>query len=311
MQEENNKKFEEIADKFLVGKGESSDIVIQNLKSINSLEKSEIIPALNYFASIEKAPRTLLHIVKEIGKHRDKASTSVLTNLLTNYKDDANQYLKVRCIAAGIIGQIKDESAIISLMYVMNDRDENYKLRLAAAEALGKIGNSQAVMPLIGIVSDDEEQSVYLKESATKALGMIGDERAVEPLISILDVQKDIIDKFTYLKEKIVETLGKFNFKQDERLYALKKVLNDKSPHVRASAVEAISEIENDNIVSIIEPMLHDNNEGVAKTTVYAIYTIEGKDGLLRLLKQQDLPSACKDEVFEILDEEDDDEDCE
>jgi len=308
MSEENRKKLENIAEKFLVGKGEVSDVVIQNLKEINKLEKEEILPALNYFAAIEKTPKTLLHILKEIGRHKDRSSSAILIELLTSFKDEKDQYLKIRCAAANILGHIKDENTIIPLMYVMNDREENYKLRLAAAEALGKAGNSQAVMPLIGIVSDDEEKSVYLKESATKALGMIGDERAVEPLISLLDVQKGIINRFTYLREKIVETLGKLRFKKDRRMEALRNVLEDKSPHVRASAIEALCEIEDAYIIDIIKPMIYDENECVAKTAVHAVYSLEDKDGLLRLLEKEDLPAICRGEIHEILDEEEDDE---
>lgn len=308
MQEENLKKLEYMAEKFLVGKGESSDIVIQNIKGLKSFDKEEMIPVLNYFAGIEKTPKTLLHIVKEIGRHRDRSSIPVLINLLTDFTEDKDQYLKIRCAAAGILGYIKDEGAIIPLMYVMNDRQENYKLRLSAADALGKIGNSQAVMPLIGIVSDEEEKSVYLKESATKALGMIDDERAVEPLINVLDVKKDIADKFTYLREKVVETLGRLSFKKDRRLEALRNVLDDKSPHVRASAVEALSEIDDGCIVEIIESMLYDESESVAKTAVYAIYNLEDKDGLTRLLEKEDLPKVCREEIQEIFEEEEDEE---
>jgi hypothetical protein len=55
------------------------------------------------------------------------------------------------------------------------------------------------------------EKSVYVRESAAAALGMLGDIRAIDPLVSILETKKGFIDKFTFLKEKIIETLSKFN----------------------------------------------------------------------------------------------------
>jgi len=304
MQEKNKKNFKEIADEFLIGKEESPDVAIERLKKIKDFSQNDAILILNYFAEIEKNPNTLFHILKEIGKYKDKSSSQILIELLTGYKKEDARYLKVRCSIAGILGNIKDDSAILPLMYVMNDREEDYKLRLAAAESLGKIGNNQAVMPLIKIVSDDEEKSVYLKESATKALGMLGDERAVEPLISLLDLQKDILDKFTYLRERIVQALGKLNFKKDRRIQVLRNVLNDKSAHVRASAIEALSEIDEDIVVEFIEPMIYDENESVAKTAIYALYNIEGEDCLIKLLSKKDLPAVCREEINEILAEE-------
>ena len=94
---------------------------------------------------------------------------------------------------------------------------------LLATEALGKLGNNYAVSPLIDIVSDKTEQSIYLKESATKALGMIGDMRAVEPLVAILESNESFISKFSFLKERILETLRKIGSKDDRTFKAIKK----------------------------------------------------------------------------------------
>lgn len=311
MQEEYRKKLQEQALDFLVGQGNNPDVVINRLKGIRNLNKQEAISLLNHFADLEKDTKVLNYIVQEIGRYRDKSSLGVLIDLLTGYKEKKNEYLKVRCTVAGILGNFRDESAILPLMYIMNDREEDYRLRLAAAESLGKIGSNKAVSPLIKIVSDDEEKSVYLKESATKALGMIGDEDAVEPLINMLDMQKDLVDKFTYLKEKIVEVLGKLNFKKDRRIEALRKVLCDRSPHVRASALEALSETGDERVLEYIEPLLRDDNESVAKTAVCAIYNLMGREYLEEMLVRENLPTVCREEIEEILAEEDEEEEFE
>ena len=90
--------------------------------------------------------------------------------------------------------------------------DENYKVKLSCAEALGKIGDKYAVLPLMNIVEDETESSVYVKESAVSALGMIGDEKAVDSLVSILESKKGFLDKFTFLKERALEALNKLNY---------------------------------------------------------------------------------------------------
>jgi HEAT repeat protein len=196
-------------------------------------------------------------------------------------------------------------------MYVMNDKHEYYKIRLTAAEALGKIGNIYAVVPLINIATDEEEKSVYVRESAVKALAMIGDERAVEPLISVIETKNGIIDKFTFLKERIIETLGKLGFKKDKRIDALKKALFDESPHIKIRAIEALCEIEDDIILTLLEPMIYDKDENVSRSAINALYLIESGEYLLGLLERHNLPQWCREEINEILteDEEDDEED--
>ncbi len=304
MHEDNIKKLQEAAAKYLIGTGETSEIVIENLKELKKFKKEEAVLLLNYFAGIEKNPKTVYYIVKEITKYKDKSSLQPLIDLLTALEGDKEQFLKIRCTVASALGHIGDESAILSLMYVMNNKDEHYRLRLCAAESLGKLGTGQAVMPLIKILSDDEEKSVYLKESATKALGMIGDERALDPLINVLDMQKYIVDKFTFLREKAVEALGKLNFNKDRRIDALRKVLRDKSSHVRASAIEALCETGEEEVLGLIEPMVYDDNESVAKTAIHALYELQGDKYLEKLLEKENLPTCCRVEIEEILEEE-------
>ena len=78
----------------------------------------------------------------------------------------------------------------------MNSKDENYKVRLACADALGRIGDKYAVKPLIELLEDETEKSMYLKESATFALGMLGDTSAIDPLVAILESKQGFFDKF-------------------------------------------------------------------------------------------------------------------
>ncbi|OGI02557.1 MAG: hypothetical protein A2Y25_09620 [Candidatus Melainabacteria bacterium GWF2_37_15] len=309
MQDDKLERFKSLTEEFLPQQDETPDAVNKKLQKLKKLEKQEAVYVLNYIAGIEKNPKILTSIVKEIGKYRDQSSVQVLIDLLTGFKENRDQYLDVRITTATTLGILKDESAIVPLMYVMNDKGESYRVRLWAADALGKIGNSQAVVPLIKIVSDEEEKSVYLKESAAKALGMIGDERAVDSLIDILETQKGMLDKFNYLKERAIEALGRLTPKKETRIQALKNVLHDESPHVRSSAIEALSEIDDGSITGLIELMMYDDNEGVAKTAVCALYYREGKEFIVNLLRREDLPAVCRNEIMELLEEEQEEDD--
>jgi len=307
MPENENKKLEKLKNDFLIEKEATSDKTIEKFKLLKNYPESEAVEILNYFAKKETNPAVLLQIVQLMGKYKNNESIPSLIEILTYYKNHADKesYQKVRCLAADILGQYRDDNAVLPLMYIMNDKNEHYKVRLTAAEALGKIGNPYAVVPLIDIATDDDEKSLYVRESAVKALAMIGDERAIEPLISIIETKNGIIDKFTFLKERIVETLGRFGFKKDRRMHALKRALCDESPHIKIRAIEALCEIEDESILLLVEPLIYDKDEDVARTAINAIYAIEDSEYLINLMEREKLPEHCKDEIDQILSEED------
>lgn len=310
MPEDSVERLLDLSEEYQIGKGLDPDDQIKKLIEIDKFPPSEAIKIYNFFVTQETNPQVLLHIVRTIGKYNDKSSAECLTELIQlkgqNQENlNPDDFLKVRCMAATVLGNLKNYNAVVPLLYVMNSQNENYKLRLSAAEALGKIGDRYAVAPLIEIVSNEDEKSVYLRESAAKALGMLGDIRAVDPLISILETKKGLIDKFTFLKERIIEAIGKLGSKNDRTIKALSDALLDEAAYVRLGAVEALSEIDDERALPLVEKMVYDEEEDVARSAVDALYNLAGRDFITDLLNRDDLPGWCRDEIEMILDEDD------
>jgi HEAT repeat protein len=299
-----------LAEKYKIANGIALDEHISLLREIESYPEEEAINILNYFVSIETSPDVLLYLTKILSKYNDKSSVDVLIELLLwkeNFKKSthsSDEYIKVRCVVAAILGNLKDNKAVLPLLYVLNSKNENYKLRLSCAEALGRIGDKYAVKPLIDVVSDENEKSVYLRESAAKALGMLGDISAIDPLVSILETKKGLIDKFTFFKERVIEALGRIGGKDDRTIKALKNALMDDAAYVRVGAIEALSEIEDERVIPLIENMLEDKEEEVGRASITALYNVLGADYLSGLTEKQNLASWCIEEIEIILDEE-------
>lgn len=215
---------------------------------------------------------------------------------------ESSDSLRIRCSAAQALGRMGDDQAIVSLMSIVNDKNENYRLRVTCAESLGKLGNQNAVDPLINILSDDREKSVYLKESAAKALGMLGDIRAIEPLIDILESKKGIRDKFNFLKEQVIEAIARIgqpdHKAQDSLLYALK----DEAPSIRLAAVEALEDIGDVSCIEHILPLVSDSHDDIAIAAISAIYHLGGESDIKALLQRDNLPQFLRDEIEEYLD---------
>ena len=276
--------------------------------------KDELSEIYSKLLGENKAPNFLQVLIREIDslkhpKNLDDLIDFILDCDSKDFKDNS-EYLNLKVLCIKAISNFKDIKAVMPLLYCLNNKNENYKFRLAAAEALGKIGDKNAVESLIDVVSDENEKSVYVRESAALALGMIGDERALDAFVSILEAKKTFLDKFTFLKERIIEALNKIDFSGNKRaVAALKEALNDESAQVRINAIESLMNSKVDEAADLIWKMLYDTDEEVRKNAVIALYNLEGRDALIKIISDETLSVDCANEAQNVLLEVDEEED--
>lgn len=273
----------------------------------NEYSKDRLSSLFGYFLANSSDPSLLRQILTEIYLLQNKDNIDNLIDFImvkdfNDIKTDDVVNLKAFCIK--ILASYKDKKTIFALLYCLNDKNANYKLRFQAAEALGKIGDKNAVESLINVVSDEDEKSVYVRESAATALGMIGDMRAIDPFLSILEAKKSFLNKFTFLKERVIEALGKINFSNSKRVMsAFKTALYDDSPQVRINAIECLMNINDDDCFELIKTKLSDENEEVVKNAVTALYNMRGKGVLEDILTDDSIPQIAKNEAEFIINE--------
>lgn len=277
--------------------------IVKKIEALDEIyERDNLVEIYGYFLEVSKNPEILMCVIQCSDRIRDKAILGKLLDLLLLKED---KFINVRVMCAKAAANLKDTSAVTALLYCLNNKDENYKVRLACADALGKIGDRYAVVPLIAVVKDEDEKSVYLRESCASALGMLGDLRAVDPLVSILETQKGIWSKFTFLKERVIEALGKLRLDDNERVFnALKNSLMDDSPQIRINAIEAIMESENPQAVDTIKTcLLEDENEEVKKNAMIALYNLVGREILDEVANSPDFSDSLKMEAVSMISE--------
>ena len=300
--------FDTLADKCLINKTSNFQ---ESLSAIDKLEAEtspdKFIKVLNHFFIISNDYNVINYILKKMNKYKSKEFVSVLVDTLIlkdNFKNkikDTEIQTQIRVNAAKLLANIKDTSAVNSLLYCLNNKQENYKLRLSCAESLGKIGDRYAVLPLSEILNDENENSLYLKESAAFALGMIGDKKAVDSLVGILEAKQGIIDKFTFLKERAIEALSKINVNNDRVFNALKASLKDDSVQVRINAVEALSNLDDERVAGLLYSSLSDKSEDVVKNAIIALFNINGEKILYEVMNDSSLPEHTKIIIGDVI----------
>lgn len=282
---------------------------IDNLK--DSYDEVTLINIYNYLLINATEPDVIMYLIKCVDMYRDSSSLEFLVDILllknAQFSDEQTRekYNNVRIMCAKAIANQKNTQVVSSLLYCLNNKKENYRVRLACADALGRIGDRFAVAPLIDVVTDEDEKSVYLRESAVSALGLLGDTRAIDPLVSILETKQGIMDKFSFLKERAIEALNKMGFKDNERVFkALKNSLSDESSQVRINAIEALMESNHPKAYDVIKNCLEtDKNEDVRRNAMIALYNMSDRSILDEIINSPNYSDTLKMEAVSILEE--------
>lgn len=296
--------FSVILDRCGVGK-DTPQNVVQNIANLEEFyDSSELVEIYNYILQNVSSPEILVNVIKFTDAYRAAATLSILLDLLllkNNEIEDVDSLINVRAMCAKAISNYKDTSTVGALLYCLNNKNENYKVRLACADALGRIGDRFAVEPLIDVVKDEDEKSVYVKESATFALGLLGDTSAIDPLVSIMETKQGLWDKFSFLKEKIVEALGKININSSKVLKVFKNSLLDSSPMVRINTIEALMNSEYEEAEELIRTALHDEDDEVKRNALIALYNMVGKDILDEVISLPGYSEFLKSEAQNLI----------
>lgn len=317
MEENENLPFEELSNECNIFSPSNPKSSIDKIVSLADRYPNEhLVLIYNYFFEHSDCYEVLMFVLNKIDKFKDKSSRPILIDSLL-MKDklslrikDTDNLTRIRVNITKALANTKDSQAVYPLLYCLNNKEENYKVKLSCAEALGKIGDRYAVLPLMNILKDENESSVYVKESAVSALGMIGDEKAVDSLVSILESKKGILDKFTFLKERALEALNKLNFRGERVFNALVKSLRDESPQVRINAIEVLMNSEDNRAPDLIKSMLEDPNREVVQNAVIALYNLLDEDILKEIIQSENYTDVAKEEAVKLLDDlhEDDEE---
>jgi hypothetical protein len=133
-------------------------------------------------------------VSNEAKKSLIKIGSPSVEPLIAALKDEKPN---IRVMAAGALGDIKDQRAVEPLISVLND--EQAAIKAAAIESLGKIEDSRAVEPIIAALKDENS---LIRSKAAQALGNIKVSRAVEQLIPVLK------DNDPDVRQKTVWALG-------------------------------------------------------------------------------------------------------
>ena len=118
------------------------------------------------------------------------------------------------------------------------------------------------------------------------------------------------MDKFTFLKERVIEALGKLRCDRNDRVFnALKSSLMDESAQIKINAIEALMDSDNPEAYDVIKRCLTDSDDEVKKNALIALYNMRGRRILDEVIKEPDFSDFLKVEAVSLLEEYETDDD--
>ena len=178
-------------------------------KAILALGPDESVAALTPLLG-DKDEFVRREVAYALGQTKSHKATAALTQLLLDDKEDG-----VRAAAAVSLGEVGDETAVVTLANVLSGNansspkkkskgERNTFVLRAVARSLGQIKSRAAVPALITALTNENFVDDIRREAA-RSLGMIGDPTAV-PALRVAAASGD-----PYLAQAAFESLRKLN----------------------------------------------------------------------------------------------------
>ncbi len=275
--------------------------LFSNCKKFFPLGQNALI--FNYILENKINSKLLNQTIREIKNNKLITNFEPLLDFILKTND-----VELKTLAIKTISVFKNKKAIPILLECLRDKNSNYKIRLAAADSLGKIGDKVAFETLSSVACDDEEKSAYVKEQAGVALGNLGDNRALDVFSSIMSSKQMFLDKFSYLKERVVEAISKLDVSKDDKaIEILKRSILDSSSRLRISAIETLMNLESDESYSLIyDRLLYDDDFEVKKNALVALYNLSDRKILDEVVNGEfspDLKTFANELIKEYVDD--------
>jgi HEAT repeat protein/DNA polymerase III delta prime subunit len=271
---------------------ESISVLLQAMEDLD-WDMQKRITQLGKIGS-EAAISALLQVNKKMHRNAAKALDNISSEVaipgLLQAMEDSDR--DVRRIAAEALGKFGSEVAIPGLLQAMEDSDRD--VRRIAAEALGKFGSEVVISGLLQMMKYSNRDVCKI---ATEVLGKIGSKKAIPSLLQAMeDSDRDV-------RRIAAEALGKIG--SEEAIPALLQAIKNSDWDVSRSATEALGKIGNifklsqTLILQELSNTLNSKDLSLRRHSAEAIIQI-GNPRILTLLKQN-LPSAQYAETLQAI----------
>jgi HEAT repeat protein len=193
-----------------------------------------------------------LDSINELGLLQDERAIPVL---IESALHDDNRHPRWR--SSQILKSVDRSGSISIPRFLIELGSDDHVVVRNAAVGLALMGDNRGVKELINGLDDVE---FFRRWEAVFMIGLLGDTKAALPLRPLL---KEHIEPNAQIRKEVAVALGRIGF-SDDSFYLLEAIRNDTDKRVREAAVNAITNIGNNEVISELEKLqLIENDIGV------------------------------------------------
>ena len=114
----------------------------------------------------------------------------------------------------------------------------------------------------------------------------------------MFESKKGFLNKFSFVKEQVIEAIGKIGHTNNRVQENLIRSLSDRAAYIRLAAVESLGEVGDISVVPHLMACLHDKDDDVAVAAVHSLFQIGGLDLIKSILAtHSDLREVVREEL--------------
>lgn len=213
------------------------------LNSSSEEERLDAVLKLGWIKTPESSRAATTALKDSSGTIRAAAANAILSLPLDEAANFLLPLLKdkteiVREEAAYALGKTQNQSAVSTLLQVLNNKKKLPSVRGASIVALGMIGDSSVIPTLIQVLQEKKNANAFVQASAAHSLGQLRASEALPLLISIVSDEKADPE----VRRESVWALG--TIRDVSALGALSKAMLSSDPYLAEMARRAFNVIK-------------------------------------------------------------------
>ena len=151
--------------------------------------------------AILKNPEELSVIREEVAKALAKMKEGVDLEFILQFVKESippeDEKYKLRCCLITLLGETGDFKATETLIRLLLNRNNELRIRYQAAHALGRMGDNSAIDSLVSVL--ENPQDIDIKPAVAAALFALDETKTAQPLVTYLKSKPDFMNDYKLL----------------------------------------------------------------------------------------------------------------
>jgi len=141
-------------------------------------------------------------VAKALAKMKEGVDLEFILQFVKEFIPPEDEKYKLRCCLITLLGETGDFKATETLIRLLLNRNNELRIRYHAAHALGRMGDNSAIDSLVSVLEDP--QDIDIKPAVAAALLALDETKTAQPLVKYLKSRPNFMGDYQLLSPDIL-----------------------------------------------------------------------------------------------------------